>query len=134
MYIDWTDDLSVGVEEIDQQHKRFLLIINDLYEALENENEKVVLGDIISQLASYAMFHFMTEEKYMDLFHYEGSESHKKEHERLRGKITEFGETYADNPEKHAQELLHFLKDYLADHLIKMDHKYAKCFKEHGLQ
>jgi hemerythrin len=134
MYIDWTDDLSVGVAEIDQQHKRFLVIINDLYETLENKNEKTALGDIISQLASYAMFHFMTEEKYMDAFHYEGTEAHKKQHEILKERIVVFGDTYANDPEKQAQELLHFLKDYLADHLMKMDHKYMKCFKEHGLQ
>ncbi len=134
MYIDWTDDLSVGVKEIDQQHKRFLVIINELYDALENQNEKTVLGDILGKLESYAMYHFMTEEKYMDELGFDGAEEHKAEHKSLSLKIADFRTEYQDDEEKYAQELLHFLKDWLTHHLMEVDKKYEQCFREHGLK
>ena len=111
MYVDWSEEFSVGVKEIDQQHKRFIVIMNDLYEALENQDERIVLGDIITQLAAYANYHFLTEEKYMDEYDYEGTTQHKKEHQALRDDIAVFGEKYQQNEEKYAQELLHFVKN-----------------------
>ena len=133
MYVDWSEDLSVGVKEIDQQHKRFIVIMNDLYEALENQDERIVLGDIITQLAAYANYHFLTEEKYMDEYDYEDTAEHKREHQALRDDIAVFGEKYQQNEEKYAQELLHFVKNWLSHHLLEIDKKYTKCFNEHGL-
>jgi hemerythrin len=32
-YLNWTPDLSVGIDRIDQQHKKIVALLNELYEA-----------------------------------------------------------------------------------------------------
>ena len=33
-FIEWTDDLSVGIEEIDEQHKVLVGLVNEMHEAI----------------------------------------------------------------------------------------------------
>ncbi len=40
--IDWDKSLSVNVEEIDQQHKKLIAMINELNEAMRNGKGKEV--------------------------------------------------------------------------------------------
>jgi len=43
----WSEDMSVGVKEVDDQHKKMVKMINDLHDAMKNrrgkfENETVL--------------------------------------------------------------------------------------------
>ena len=33
-FISWNDKISVGIQEIDEQHKRLVALINNLYDAM----------------------------------------------------------------------------------------------------
>ena len=133
MYIDWLPSYSVGVKEIDDQHKQFVLLINDLNDTLEICCEEIELGDIIKQLLAYADYHFATEEKYFDSFSYPGTEKHKKIHQDFRNTVVDFQKKYFGQENKVAKEVMNFMKDWLADHINTVDKDYSKCFKENGL-
>jgi len=36
MLIEWSDDLSVGIQEIDEQHKVLVGLVNDMHDAIMN--------------------------------------------------------------------------------------------------
>lgn len=129
----WKDEYSVGVEMIDEQHKVFVGIMNELYTAILEKKEKRVLDDVFKQLVAYTQFHFQTEERYFDEFNYEGSAEHKAAHQKLREQIAEL-ETRKDGIMENPFELMDFLEDWLVDHIMGMDKKYGPCFKEHGLK
>ena len=133
MLIQWTDDLSVGVKEIDEQHKIFLNILNDLCDTSCSLHPISEIASILKQLTSYASFHFATEEKYFDKFNYELSTEHKEEHNKLLTKVTEFNQIFINEGDAILPELLDFLEDWLIDHLSGQDKKYTKCFHDHGL-
>lgn len=134
MPIPWTNELSVGVKEIDEQHKIFLNILNELCDILANAKPIPEIVDILRQLTAYANFHFATEEKYFDKFHYELAAEHKEEHKKLLARVMEFNKRFEIEGEAILPELLDFLEDWLVDHLSEQDKKYMKCFSEHGLK
>jgi hemerythrin len=74
--IKWDESYVVGVGVIDEQHKHFVGLLNNLYESLESkhtENVQVIIQD----LTDYADHHFKTEEDYFDKLHYPDAEIHK---------------------------------------------------------
>jgi hemerythrin-like metal-binding protein len=75
--IAWSEEYSMQVAEIDAQHKHFVSILNNLYTAFEKNELKEKAEYILNDLASYAVNHFATEEKYFDLYKYEFAEEHK---------------------------------------------------------
>ena len=133
MPIAWSDDLSVNVKEIDDQHQVFLGILNNLYDVAHRIEERDELANILRQLVAYAAFHFATEEKYFDKFDYEWADEHKEGHRELLARALKFKERYAAEGEEVLVELVEFLEDWLREHLTKEDKKYTKCFNNHGL-
>ncbi len=89
-FMKWSDDLSVGVKEIDAQHQRFISLINDLHEAMLAKRGKDVLEEVLADLASYTQYHFSTEEEYMQKFGYAGFAAHRREHRAFVAKVGKF--------------------------------------------
>ena len=133
MYAQWLPEYSVKIAEIDEQHKKFIVLINDLYDAIEIGSEGIVLGDIINQLATYSEYHFATEEKYFDKFGYSDAEAHKKLHDEFRIKVKEFSQDYVGHEREFAQKISKFMLDWIVNHINDADKAYKDCFLEHGL-
>ena len=130
----WEDKYSVGVVEIDNQHKRMFAVINELLDAINTNTAPEHLGHIIESLVQYKIFHFETEEKYFREFKYEEAESYTAKHHEFNNKLTALKEKYPEYTVEFAFELVDFLEDWLIDHLMVVDQKYKKCFNEHGLK
>ena len=67
-FLDWDDSLSVNVTEIDDQHKKLIGTLNDLYDAMDDGKGNDVLGKILKELTDYTVYHFQTEENYFKKF------------------------------------------------------------------
>lgn len=133
MVFDWKPEYSVNVEEIDEQHKKLVSLIDKLYNSIYSFKTREELGGILEELIEYADYHFSTEEKYFDKFNYEYSEEHKREHEIFREKMLDLNKKFKNKELEISFELIDFLEDWLLDHLMEQDQKYVKCFIEHGL-
>jgi hemerythrin len=76
----WTEDLSVGVKEIDDQHKEFIKNLNKLLDAMTQGKGREEVGNIISFLEIYIDKHFELEQEYMRRYMYPDYEKHKGLH------------------------------------------------------
>ena len=132
--LEWDKKYSVGVEEIDNQHKRMFVVINELLDAIDSNSTNEHLGHIIESLVQYKIFHFETEEKYFKEFNYDDSEEHIRKHREFNKKLIELKEKYPEPTIEFAFELVDFLEDWLINHLMVVDQKYVQCFHEHGLK
>lgn len=130
----WKDEYSVNVVEIDNQHKNLFEIINNLIEILNSTPKKEEVADIINKIVEYKIAHFGTEEKYFNLFNYEGSAKHIDSHKKFNEKLQEVQASYKEDTIGFAFALVNFLEDWLINHLMYMDQEYKKCFNEHGLK
>ena len=61
----WTQNLSVGVGMIDDQHKALFEKAERLFEAGKNNQAKEYIGELLNFLQDYTKKHFNDEEKYM---------------------------------------------------------------------
>ena len=58
----WDENLSVGVREMDDQHKHLLMLAYDLFEVVNQSESTPMLQQAFDDLIQYARIHFSAEE------------------------------------------------------------------------
>ena len=79
----WQDSYDIGVEAIDQEHRRLFKIINRLF-AMDEDKGQWACQEGIKYFKAHAMRHFADEEAYMASIGYEGLETHRHIHREFR--------------------------------------------------
>ncbi len=80
----WSATLASGSGEIDDQHKELFTRVNALLTALQKGTAaREEVSRIVQFLTDYVVFHFGTEEKYMDTFFYSSTQQHKAQHHQF---------------------------------------------------
>lgn len=133
MPIKWKKEYSVNVEEIDNQHKEYLKIVNELYDAIYMRRTREKLSEILDELINYADYHFSTEEKYFRKFNYPQAKEHIVEHRRFSEKMEGLKKDFKNREIEISFELVDYLENWLLEHLAEQDKKYTKCFNDNGL-
>ena len=82
--MEWTQDLSVGVEEIDSQHKELISRVNSFFDAMKNGGSDKRVFEMLDFLESYVASHFKDEEALQARYNYPGYAAHKKLHEEFK--------------------------------------------------
>ena len=83
--IQWQDRFNIGVENIDQAHRRLFSIVQkmmDLY--VEKHENKFICVEGIKYFKAYALKHFAEEEAYMREIGYPGYLAHKRIHDKMK--------------------------------------------------
>lgn len=132
-FIKWTKKLSVGVEDLDEQHKKFIGIIDRVY-LLSSVGDTVKLKEEINNIIEFARIHFSTEEEYFKKWKYLYADEHIEEHRKLTLKALSFAQRIEDEGAELVPEFLKFLKEWLENHLEKHDFKYRDYIKENKLK
>jgi len=119
----WTEDLSVGVDAIDAQHKELFATADALLAAVERGEGQGEVTKVIVFLEEYVGNHFQMEEMYMKRYNYLDYPSHKIEHTAfiqdfydLRQELDNDGVT----PELTVR-LADRIGEWLANHIGQMD-------------
>lgn len=120
-FIAWSDALSVGVNEIDNQHKTLVEMVNQLSEGIHGGWGKEARKEVIDKLIDYTRVHFATEESLMSIAKYPSYSAHKKKHEDLIEMVKEYVKKYEQDPDSSSYELLYFLKRWLTEHIMRDD-------------
>jgi len=124
----WSDDYTVGVAEIDEQHKELVRLLNDLHQAIHERHGSDASRKILNELAEYTRVHFAVEESLMRITHYPDFENHKKIHESLIQQVVELQNKLDSGTAKISFELLHFLKQWLMHHIVESDKLFGAFF------
>lgn len=136
-FVEWTDELSVGIEEIDEQHKLLVNLINRLFEQTvvqKADNNKEIMEGILQELIEYTVIHFAVEESLFRIFHYPGTESHTKHHDDLKAQVVEIQSKVKKGEVTINVELLMFLKRWLEHHILYEDKLYGPFFLAQGVK
>lgn len=129
------DDLtfSVGVNSIDRQHQRLFDILNQLYACLMQNKGYETERTVIEELMDYTVTHLSDEESQMQQAQYPDYAQHKAIHDRIIGQATDLKRRYDQGEKGMAMELMMFLKDWLVEHIQKVDRKYMPYMKKSGI-
>jgi hemerythrin len=134
-FISWTDDYSVRIQKIDDQHKNLISMAKDLQKAYEKGIAGYVLESILKDLIEYTKSHFETEEELMEKYSFPELEEHKREHDILANKVFALQKEFH---EKKSTETIYvsldFLSSWIHQHLLKTDHKYSQFLVDKGVR
>jgi hemerythrin len=120
-FYEWNDKLLLNQSSIDNQHKKLVNLINELYDAMGTGSAKDKMGKILNELISYTKTHFGDEEKTMELNNYPGIGVQKAQHQAFVEKIES---TYAEFQKGNnylSVAVMNFLKDWLNKHIMDLD-------------
>lgn len=128
----WSDSFSVGVQEIDEQHKELVDLLNQLHTAIMEHHGSEAARRILDELADYTKTHFSVEESLMRVSNYPDFDRHKQNHEDLIGQVVALQSKLDTGEAKITFELLHFLKVWLTNHINEADKRFGGFFANVG--
>ncbi len=131
--ITWSQNFSVGVKDIDEQHKKLITLVNELHDAMSVGKGREVLGKILSDLISYTVYHFKHEEDLFEKYAYLGYIAHKTEHDKLAGQAGDIKKKFDSGEAVLTIEVMNFLRDWLNNHILGSDKKYGPFLNSKGV-
>jgi hemerythrin len=132
--IEWREEYSVGIQEIDEEHKQLIFLINELNEAIVLGSKPEKLESVFNQLIDYTRIHFAVEEALMRIVQYKDYDAHKKIHDDITSQVIAFKEKFYSGKYQTASELMNFLINWLFNHINQVDKMYVETFINAGLQ
>lgn len=133
-FIEWSNEISVGIEEIDAQHRVLVDLLNEIHEAIQQGRTLEVTKGIVDRLDEYTRVHFAVEESLMRILHYPDYERHKEEHEKLIAQLTDLHSKLEKGKGAIGFELAVFLKGWLTKHIMEGDKRYVAHFLAQGIK
>jgi hemerythrin-like metal-binding protein len=119
--IPWSNQFSVGVQEVDKQHQVLVGIVNRLGAALDGRNRDFDNRQVIDELLQYTVYHFGTEERLMGEISYAGLDRHVHEHQSFVKNVCQLVAQLDQGQGPSLEELLIFLRDWLVSHILNSD-------------
>lgn len=133
--IQWSHELSVGIDSIDQQHQILIRMINSLNTAMAKGEANTIIGNILEDLTDYTRYHFSYEEELFEQHDYPNTIAHKRHHTNLIEEISTLKDRYEyDLSGSLSLEIMQFLKNWLTNHIMKTDKSYSKYLIEKGVK
>jgi len=132
-FVEWDNKYSIGVPEIDKQHKRLMEILND---TIKHSNgvkidERKYFNKTKNKAVKYLKKHFETEEKILSKTNYEKLEEHKAEHKKFLDEIIKTNEEIDKNiREVNLFISTAYIKEWLLNHIKNFDKKADKYIIE----
>lgn len=130
-YFSWSNDLSVGNDFIDRDHRKLVDMVNALYNALSQGKANDVMGKVLNNLIVYTKEHFQREEAEMQRIKYAQFISHKQEHDRLIREVEQLRQKFDAGGSLSAVQVGAMLSDWLRNHIQKVDVQLASALKAH---
>ncbi len=81
--IEWSSQYSLGLDEIDEQHKSLLDLINRIWKSIVYRCDQKIIFSLVEELEKYTLAHFAAEETFMRVTGYPDFDAHKKEHHKF---------------------------------------------------
>jgi hemerythrin len=129
----WTEEYSVHISVLDEQHRRLINTVNQLDQALRSAEGSSVVDSVLAQLVNYAGEHFATEESLMQQHSYPALSIHRAQHEAFREKLTGFLQAHQAGKPCVPVSLMLYMKEWLRKHLTTSDQLYSAYLNARGV-
>jgi len=119
------EEYKIGIESIDEQHKKLFELADKAYMLLKDafsldKYDKIV--EIVEELKEYTIFHFKSEEEYMESINYKRLFTQKIEHEKFIKSLDDIDLRHLDqNQDDSLVKMLNFLNEWLTEHILGND-------------
>jgi hemerythrin len=117
----WDKILSVGVEEIDEDHRKLVSIFNILNHAVLDGESPGYVAAVLAELINCTVWHFSHEERLMLKHRYDGFDEHRAEHQELIRSAQNLQREILRGDKPMVDEQIEFLERWLSEHILTAD-------------
>ena len=121
----WRDEYSVGIESIDNDHKKLLDLINLVQASVNYHAGEDFERQALNELVDYTRFHFDREEAMLVKHGFPGSEEHKQKHAEMINEVEAFVAEYEKKGTDALEDVADYLRDWLINHINGTDQEYS---------
>lgn len=124
----WTEEFSVGVPKLDDQHKKWIDMINEMHDTLmaaEAKGLKDIGEKTLRAIVDYGEQHFADEEKYMEEIRYKDIEEHRTLHEVFRLNVRANLHSIEEGELILNRDIMKEMLLWLENHILFEDKKYV---------
>jgi hemerythrin len=119
----WDSSFAIGIEEIDNQHKKIFEHLLALENSVEKRDSWHIQHFFLTELRGYMKFHLAVEEALLEIIRYPDRASHCDSHSKLIEQIARLedqlkGKATGDN-------LVGFFEGWFIRHVLAGDREYA---------
>lgn len=129
----WSDDYSINVAEIDEQHKKLLEYVNKLHAGVEAQIDKQDLHQLLVELYDYTAFHFTSEEKLMNQHGMSNVKKHHKEHRLLLKHLKHICNAVSEGKPPAFYSQYDVSNDWFLAHIMDFDKKMGAFLNSEGV-
>lgn len=129
-FVVWKDEYSVGVEAMDNEHRKLLNLINHLQTAIHYQTGGGFEQEALNELMDYTRYHFQHEEELMQQYGYPNLEAHQKLHRDMVAQAEAFVAEYRTKGHKALEDVAEYLKDWLVKHINGTDKDYGAFIQQ----
>jgi hemerythrin-like metal-binding protein len=126
MALEWKDEFSVNVREVDLQRRKLVEMVSELDKGIRTGRDEEALARSLAGVTQYARYHFATEERLMAQSRYPDAGKHVEEHQRLINVVEEFNATFKRGSAGLNTDSVGFLENWLAKHMLDADKRMGK--------
>ena len=126
----WTEEYSVGVPKLDDQHKKWIAMINEMHDALMSadiEGLRQIGEKTLRSIMEYGEQHFADEELYMEECGYPCLEEHRTMHQVFRHQTVRNLDRIHKGEVILNRDIMQEMLAWLSSHLLVEDKKYASA-------
>lgn len=120
----FTEDCLIGVEQIDNEHRRLFELVNETADLLMKDSvSRSDVTKLFSELNNYAVLHFRHEEEYMMQINDPELPRQKEMHQAFVTKLKEIelGDIKSNDDKETVKNILEFVARWLFSHILSSD-------------
>ena len=122
--ISWNNDMDSGIFEIDEQHKELICRFNNFERVVVTGNAESELDAVFQFLRSYAIFHFVDEERIMLKCDYPGVYEHIQQHDEFSKKLFVLHNQSREDRLSLSLKVSGFIEKWILEHIGDEDRSF----------
>ena len=130
----WSDAFLINIEQMDRQHKGLFHAMNHFYQACRDELNESTIQQRLDELVKLAKQHLQDEEQLMQKANYSQLSGHKQVHVKLLTDLDRLLARFKAKEPGSDMEIIMFLKNWLIDHIFRVDKQYVSELHTAGIR
>ena len=121
----WKDSYSVGIAQLDDDHKKLIDLLNKFQTAYEYHTGEEFERKALSDLVDYTKYHFQHEEELLQEHAYPDFDAHKAQHVAMIAEVERFLKDYDARGHEALEGVAKYLQGWLINHINGTDKQYS---------
>ncbi|QZY54985.1 bacteriohemerythrin [Crassaminicella profunda] len=133
---EWKEEFEVNVKALDDQHKKLFQIGEEIFQTMKSDklDKYDDIMKLVYELHNYTAYHFNDEERIAKENGIPLSQKHLEQHKAFLLKLMEVKTIDIDeNQRDFLIDILGFVADWIANHILKTDKEYSVPLNEKGI-